>query len=263
MTDTKNNKPKSKSVDDAGIRLAPTPMRDAGYQVMPQITQEFVIRPQIAESEGGYDADGNAEQASTINDFQPKKEDANKRWKRHKRAKNMVVGAIELVVSLLMLLPYVLGAVEQAVDFPIVISFDEFNVIGHIVEAFKFSAEFGWTGDEVLAVWLYTIPDFMLTIGILCILINVIKSFFGLFGAVRPVKYTVCSAINFACVCAILIMTLVGAPALGVAKIDFIQDFIHGYGTSETFTLVVLGAGYLLVGVILSFVNRDKYGYLK
>lgn len=262
MADTKNNKPKSKSVDDAGIRLAPTPMRNEGYQVMPRITQEFVIRPQLASPEGSYDGDG-SEQASTINDFQPKKEDVNKKWKRHKRAKNMIVGGIELVVSLLMLLPYILGAAGQKVDFPMVISFDEFDVIGNIIDAFKVSAEFGWKGQEVLTVWLCEIPDFMLSIGIICILINIVKSFIGLFGAVRPVKYIVCSAINFACVCAVFITTLVGASNIGVEQIDFIEDFIRGCGTSETFTLVVSGAGYLLVGVILGLVNRDKYGYLK
>ncbi len=261
MADT-NNKTKNKCVDDAGIRLAPSPIQNSGNQVMPKITQEFVIRPQLAGARGA-DVDDIETRASSVNDFQPKKEDANKRWKRHKRAKNMVVGAIELVVSLVVLLPYVLGAIGQAVDFPIVISFDEFNAIGHIIDAFEMTSELGWKGDAVASIWVYTISDLILAVGILCITINVIKAVFALFSVTKPVKYNVCALINLACVCAVFISALVGASNIGVAKIDFIQDFIHGYNTSELFTLVVLGAGYVLVSAIIGWFNREKYGYLK
>lgn len=264
MADNRNNKSKIRGVDDAGIRLAPAPTHNSGYHVMPSITQEFVIQPKlVGVDKGSSEAENTAPKISTANDFQPKKEEANKKWKRGKRAKNMIVGTIMFIVSVVVLLPYILGAIGQSVKFPIVISFERFNVVGNIVSAFKDAAALGWKGDGVLTIWLWTIPDLILTIGILSVVINAIKSIIALFGAVKPIKYIGGAIANMLCVCAIFVASLVGAGAIGIAKIDFMQDFIHGYGTNETFTMVVFGAGYLLVSVLVSLINRDKCGYLK
>ena len=77
---------KNRGVDDAGIRLAPTPIHNSSCHVMPTIKQEFVITPRI-EVEEQEDNEFSRE-ASTANDFQPKTEDISKKWKRRKRSKN-------------------------------------------------------------------------------------------------------------------------------------------------------------------------------
>ena len=43
----KINKNKNRSVDDAGIRLAPSPIDNAAYHVMPTVMQQYVIEPTI------------------------------------------------------------------------------------------------------------------------------------------------------------------------------------------------------------------------
>ena len=107
------------------------------------------------------------------------------------------------------------------------------------------------------------IPDIVITIGILSVLINMIKSVFAIFGAIKPIKYVRGAIVNLICVLAIFVTALVGANGIGIAKIDFMQDFIHGYQTSYLFTMLVFGAGYVLLCGICAIVNREKYGYLK
>ena len=103
----------------------------------------------------------------------------------------------------------------------------------------------------------------ILTIGILAVLINAIKSLFALFGAIKPAKYGWGAFVNLVCVLAIFVAALVGAPAIGIDKIDFMADFIHGFKASELFTLMTFGAGYTIICALLALVNRDKFGYLK
>lgn len=105
----KFNKNKNRSVDDAGIRLAPPPINNAAYHVMPTVMQEYVIEPTIVNKETP-DSDSRRI-VSTVDDVQPKREEVNKKWKRGKRAKNMASGIIALVASVAVLLPYVFAAV--------------------------------------------------------------------------------------------------------------------------------------------------------
>ena len=62
---------------------------------------------------------------------------------------------------------------------------------------------------------------------------------------------------------ALFVASLVGAPSIGVDKIDFMADFIHGFKTSELFTLLTFAAGYVIVCKLIALINRDKCGYLK
>lgn len=262
MADAKNNKPKIKGVDDAGIRLAPTPIHNSAYHVMPTVVQEYVIEPQIVTNEPANDGDSVAEH-STKDDFQPKKEDANKKWKRGKRAKNMITGSILFLASLVVLLPYVLSAARANINVSVALVSDNMNVIGHFVGAFETTAELGWKGAAVSAIWKNMIPDIILTIGILAVLFNIIKSLFAIFGAVKQIHYIIGSTVYFLCVMCIFIASLVGAETIGIAKVNFVEDFIKGYKTCYLFTMLVFGAGYVLVSAVCCAINRDKYGYLK
>lgn len=257
----KINKNKNRSVDDAGIRLAPPPIDNAAYHVMPTVMQQYVIEPTIVTKETP-DSDS-ARIVSTIDDFQPKREEVNKKWKRGKRAKNMTSGVIALVASVLVLLPYILGVIGTQVDVPFVLVPDKFNVIRNLVSAFEQTANLGWKGEEVGAIWVGMVPSLILTIGILCVIINVIKACFAIFGAVKPIKFVKSAVIYALCLISILVASLVGANAIGIERIDFVEDFIVGYAQSELFTLVVSGAAYLVLCLVGAIINRDKCGYLK
>lgn len=257
----KINKNRNRSVDDAGIRLAPSPINNAAYHVMPTVMQEYVIEPTIVNKETP-DSDSRRI-VSTVDDVHPKREEVNKKWKRGKRAKNMASGIIALVASVAVLLPYILGAVGTSLDMPFKLVPDKFNVVSNLIYAFKTTAQLGWSGEEVGAIWVGMVPSLILTIGILCVLINAIKSLFAIFGAVKPVKFVSGAIINLLCVLAIFVASLAGASAIGIEQIDFINDFIHGYANSELFTLVVFGVAYVLLCIVSAIINRDKCGYLR
>ena len=175
----------------------------------------------------------------------------------------MASGAIALIASAGVLLPYILGAIGTSANAPFTLVPDQFNIVANLISAFKRTAELGWSGSEVGAIWTSTVPTLILTIGVLCVLINVVKSVFAIFCAIKPVRFTTCAIVNLLCVVAVFIAALAGANAIGIAQIDFMKDFIHGYATSEYFTLLVFGAAYLLLCMVSAIVNRDKCGYLK
>ena len=257
-----NSKQKSKYLDDAGIRLAPTPVQNEAYVVMPSIKQEFVIAPELNIDEP--ERDDQARTLTTEDDFQPKKKDISFKWKRRRRAKNIVLGTIMLAASLVMLLPYVLGAAgvfSNGASFMFIPK--QFGALHNIIEAIKISSQNGWKGAAVNECWLNCVPSFMLLIGIICIFINLIKSVIGLFGAIKPRRYFIGALIYLLMVIAVLITCLVGAPSIGVGKTDFIADVIKGYRTSEIFAITILALAYMLVSAVCSIISSEKYGYLK
>lgn len=256
-----NNKSQKRAVDDAGIRLAPAPIKNSGYHVMPSVVQDFIITPHIVVDEP---EDDGQPKASTENDFQPKKQDISKRWKRRKRAKNMVVGLVMFVVTVAVVLPYILGTVGVWLDdFAFRYVPRDFSAINNIVRAFKLTASFGWKGAEVKAIWVNAVPDLILLLGIIFLASNLLKSLFAMIGSVKPINYTEGAVVYLFTVLAVFIAALVGAEKIGVSKIDFVQDFIHGYKTSELFSLVIFAVGYFVVSFICTRVDADKYGYMK
>lgn len=258
----RNNKQKIRYVDDAGIRLAPTPMNGGGTHTMPAVRQEYVIAPRL-EIDDPTD-DGSRSVASTADDFQPKKQDISKKWKRRRRTKNLIVGILMLALTAIVIVPYILGAAGIMLDgFFFKYVPDEFGAVKNIVEAFKETAAAGWTGPELKTVWLNCVPSFILLIGILALVINLLKSILGILGAIKPKRYTTGAIVYILCVLAVLVIALVGAPMIGVDKIDFVNDFIKGCKSSELFSLTIIAAGYFLASAICGLFNREKYGYLK
>ncbi|MBO4554733.1 MAG: hypothetical protein J5713_03030 [Clostridia bacterium] len=253
------NKNKYRNVDDAGIRLAPTPIRNSDYHVLPSIRQEFVIEPsmQIDEPKDAPKLD-----YSTADDFQPKVKDKSKKWKRTKRGKNIVFGVIMLVITILIVLPYILAVAGQTVGMPFKYVPEELNAIGGIVNAIKTSIANRWAGPEVNSAWLHAVPSLVLCVGLFFVVINGIKSLFAILGAVKPVRYMVCSAIYLVCVLAVLVLYLIGVNAIGVSQINFVEDVIKSCSTSEIFALTVLALGNLFVSIICTLFNKDKLGYI-
>ena len=254
------NKNKNRNVDDAGIRLAPTPIRSSDYHVLPSIRQEFVIEPTMHIDET---KDEMKTEYSTADDFQPKVKDKSKKWKRTKRGKNIVFGFIMLAVTVVVVLPYILSVAGTRPNLPFKYVPEELNAIGVIVNAIKASIAEGWKGAAVKSAWFHAVPSLVLALGLVFLAFNVIKSLFALLGAVKPVRYVVNSVAYLVCVLTVLVLYLIGVNTLGVPQINFVQDIVKGYKSSELFALIVFALGNLLVAIICTYANKDKLGYIR
>ena len=257
-----NNVSTDRKVDDAGIRLAPMPIGRANEKRMPAVRQEFVITPRLEYESTAEQAGCDA--ASTASDYQPAAPDAGRRWKRKVRTRNLVSSLIMLVGCAAVFLPYVFAAVGFSADtIPFRFVPEQFDVIGGWIDAFRTTVSLGWKGEEVNAVWINMVPEMLLTVGLLAVVINLLKAVTGLFGAIRPRRYTACAVVYLLSVIALFIAALVGADTVGLGQIDFMNDFIYGWQTSEFFTLFATALLNIVLAVICSFITPLRTGYTR
>jgi hypothetical protein len=248
-----------KDVDDAGIRLAPVPMSSDRMRILPSVRQEFVLTPVLQVDEP---KDERAPEPSTTADFQPKVKDVDKTWKKTLRGKNAAAGVLMFLLSAAVALPFILGAFGVALDnVPFRFSFAKYNVFGAVAQAFVISSQNGWSGGVVSSAWLGCVPDIILLAGIIGLIANLIKALVAVFGAVKPLKYTASAAVFFIASLTVLIMAVVGADALGMAKTDIVNDVFKGYAASEEFTLIVISLAYFLLTLAVSAINPVRRGY--
>ncbi len=257
---------RNRSVDDAGIRLAPAPLHGEGSVSMPSVKQQFVISPELKIDAPTDEAKG-AATVSTEDDFQPKKKDVSKKWKRRRRSKNLALGIVMLLLSSVILLQYILGALNGVADKVNIVHFvlvpKELGALNNIVETIKTSISSGWSSKAAKDAWINCVPSLLLTVGLFAVFTNLIRSLTGLFGAVKPRRYLPSALVYLFSALAVLIIYLVGAPSLGVARINFVADVIKGYQTSELFGILVFALGYFVVSVVCTWISSEKYGYLK
>lgn len=256
----------NRNVDEAGIRLAPTPIQNANYHVMPTVMQEFVIEPRIETNgnSGVQDGSSQAVDINTSNDFQPRKQDISKKSTRRKRSKNIIIGSIMLALTVVVVLPFILGAAGVWLDkMPFVYVPRQYGALYRIVEAIKVSFRFGWKGGVVGQAWLSCVPSIVLLVGILALAVNLLKSAIALFGSVKPINYVAGATIYLLSVLVDFVIAIVGFSLIGVEKMDFMQDFIHGFRTNEFFSLLVFSVAYFVISFVCTWADSDKYGYLK
>lgn len=254
-----NNQNKTPKVDEMGIRLAPAPMTKESEKMLPAVRQDFVMHPVLE-----IDEPQDVVEPSTSTDYQPKRKDLSKRLKRSKRTRNIVCGLIMFVFLSLILLQYTLAAVSETLDFiPFKYVPTEYNVIGNLIDNFTQIKNAGWTGSMAAIFWKACLPDFILGIGIVFVLVNLIKAILGIFGAIKVKRYIVCSVVYLLVIIALFIAALVGAEEFGINKISFVNDFIKGWQTSEFFGLLITAAAGLLASIACSLINPEKSGYTK
>lgn len=245
-------------VDEAGIRLAPKPLDGASEKRMPAVVQDLVISPRL-EYEGEEE-----ETVSTASDYQPAERDAGRQWKRMVRTRNFISSVIMLVASAAVLLPYILAAAGvTAQDIPFKLIPERFDVISGWIDAFRVTADAGWQGEIVKSVWLAMIPDMILTLGLIVVIVGVLKTATGLMGAIRPRRYTAGAVVYLLTVAAVFIAALVGAEEIGLPRIDFMQDFIRGWDSSEFFTLFASAGIYVVSAAVCSFITPLRTGYTR
>ena len=78
----------------------------------------------------------------------------------------------------------------------------------------------------------------------------------------RPVKYIANAIVYLVCVLTVLVIYLMGVNLFSVAPIDFMNDFLRAYATSELFALVVLALANVVVSMVCTLINKDKLGYI-
>lgn len=258
MSDIAKKEPK---VDEAGIRLAPAPMKGSDAGRVKPVVQEFVIVPRLEYKD---DEPRHAALETTASDYQPADRDAGRRWKRLVRTRNFISSVIMIVACALVLLPFALAAADVAVDFlPFKFVPERFNVITGWIDAFRSTIDLGWTGEGVKDIWLGMVPDMLLTVGLIAVVINLVKAVTGLFGAIKPRRYTAGAVVFLLSVAAVFIAALVGAENIGIAQIDFMEDFIRGWQTSEFFTLFAVAAANVILAVVCTFITPLRTGYTR
>ena len=255
-----NNSSERRQVDDAGIRLAPTPLDGAATKRMPAVVQEFVLAPRL---DYAGEEDERREEVSTASDYQPKERDAGRRWKRSVRTRNFLSGTIMLIASAAALLPFILAAADVTAELPFKLIPEKFDVISGWIDAFRVTAEAGWKGEAVNAVWAYMVPDILLTVGLIAVLVNVVKAVTGMFGAIKPRRYTACAAVFLLSVIAVFIAALAGAEDIGLEQMDFMEDFIRGWQTNEFFTLFAVALINVVLSAVCSFITPLRTGYTR
>lgn len=223
------------------------------------VRQDFVIHPRL-EIES---VDFNKEEAvSTRKDFQPKAEEITVKTKREKRIKQTVIGALVILFSIAMMMPYVLSALRvDASALPVKLIPSEHNVLLNIKYAIQTSVSSGWTGDVAKSVWVQTIPSLILAFGILFVIFNAIKALIAMIAGKKQRKYFGNALVNLLCVAVLFIISLVGAPTMGVSKLDFMNDVIYGYATCEVLWIFAISLLYAIVSGILTLASRDRRGY--
>ncbi len=252
---------KKNKVDEMGIRLAPSPMLREDAKKLPAVEQDFVLRPTLNIDEP--DKNANDEEYSTANDYMPKRRDLNKHWKRSKRTKNILCGFFMFVFSAVVIVPYILACIGQALDFvPFKIVPFENDVVSHYINAYNALSANGFVGDVCAPVWKSLLPDFMLTFGLLFIIVNLIKSLVGIFGAIKVKKYVACSVVYVMTILAVVVAALIGAENFGINQISFVDDLIYGWQSSEYVGLLIPAVANLIVAIVCSALNREKSGYM-
>lgn len=258
MTDEKQNNIRRPEDE---IRRAPAPLDPAAPKTVQGFRQEFVIVPRLEMPEAPGEKKA---PVSTSSDYQPKSRDISKRRKRGMRERNFGVGLAMLICSAAALIPFVFAACGVKADFfPFKFVPETYDVVGGWIDAFRVTAENGWKGEAVKEVWTAMVPEMLLTVGLIGIVVNLFKALTGMFGALRPRRYTLGAGLFLLSICAVFVAALVGAEEIGVARIDFMQDFIYGFATSEFFTLFAVALLNLIAAVVCSLVTPQRTGYTR
>ena len=255
MVDEKNK------VDESGIRKAPVPLYGSSVKQLPPVRQDFVLCPSL-------EADGLREslvEPSTAKDFQPKIKDVSRGWKRNRRLKNFFAGLLMLLVTLATLLPFVLSILQEfgandTLKFMFVP--DDRNTVMNIYWAFD--GEFGTIWEDGQKVnMLMVIPDFIIAVGILALLCNLVKSIISMCGAIKVRRFTLCAFIYVITLLLVLVLHLIGFEKAGFVKWDFMEDVIHGWQSNEIVGLLITGVVGLICSLFAKLISYEKYGYLR
>lgn len=261
MTDEKNK------VDELGIRKAPVPLHNGSVKKLPPVRQDFVLLPSL-ESEGTR---SQLAETSTAKDFQPKIKDVSKRWKKDKRLRNFFAGFFMLLATVLALLPYILSIAQEftlntSLKFMAVP--DDRNVVMNIYWAFDGENGTIWEvfknfDDPIAENWKAVVPDFIIAVGILFLLYNLLKAIISMCGAIKVRRYTLSSTIYIISLLVVLTFHLIGWEAIGFKKMDFMEDVIRGWQQNEIVGLLITGAIELVFSLLVKIFNHEKYGYLR
>ena len=256
MIDEKNK------VDESGIRKAPTPLSGDAVKQLPPVRQDFVSVPSL-EAEGG--SGERLAEPSTARDYQPKIKDVSKGWKSKRRWKNFFAGLLMLLATVATLLPFILSIFQEfganeTLKFMFVP--DDRNSIMNIYWAFRSESGTIWQDGIEVNIW-QVVPDFIIVVGIIFLLCNLVKSVIAMCGAIKVRRFTLCALIYVITLLVVLVFHLIGFESMGFEKWNFMEDVIRGWQSNEIVGLLITGTVGLVVSLFVKIISYEKYGYLR
>lgn len=155
------------------------------------------------------------------------------------RIKNIVAGSVMLLVSVVILLPFIfaldgisakmvdLYALMPALDFT-----GNLNAVQNTIILFT-------NIKEIATIWKSSTPGVLLALGLLFVVFNIIKAFVGLIGGVKGRKYIINALVTTGFFGIVIVLQLFGIDMVGLPKINFVADVIFNWKYSPNFILML------------------------
>ena len=155
-------------------------------------------------------------------------------------------------------------------EFKIGASFGHFLVERDGLKAVPFDGENGTIWEvfkhfnaPIAENWADVVPDFIIAVGIMFLLYNLLKSIISMCGAIKVRRYALSSSIYVITLLVVLMFHLIGWEAIGFKKMDFMEDVIGSWQQNEIVGLLITGLIEWVCSLLVKIFNYEKYGYLR
>lgn len=170
------------------------------------------------------------------------------------RTKNLIVGFIMLLISIIVLLPFIFSLdavagklVNVFASLPCLNFQGSMNAIQNLIVFFS-------NKGDMATIWKSTVPSFLLGLGLLFVVLNILKAFVGILGGVKGRKYVISSLITLGAIAVVIVLQIIGVESIGLPKVDFVQEVVFGWKYSQSFVLIAVGIINALAAVICAVI---------
>ncbi|HKL94263.1 MAG TPA: hypothetical protein VJZ69_03170, partial [Clostridia bacterium] len=170
--------------------------------------------------------------------------------KKASRTKNLIAGIIMLLISVVVILPFIFSLDALAGSMVnLFAALPGLNFQGSL-NAIQNLVMFFGNPSVMATIWKSTVPSFLIGIGLIFIAFNILKALVGIFGGVKGRKYVINSLITIGAFAIVIVLELIGIDSIGLPKIDFMQEVIFGWKYSQSFVLIATGLLNLIASLI-------------
>lgn len=250
--------------DDLPVsKPVPIPRPETKIQ-MPAIVQPIALSPMVTLQESVVLRQADQSEVSSSRDYSARAEDVDAVAEKKSRGKVRLAGFFMLLFSLIYIAPFVLPVVGFAPSFQI----STFTLsIGY---AGKYSAiqvlmnmfSAGFSVDALLANIISVVLAVTILFAAIILIVGLIKLISGGGANVRPGTgaYLAFSIINLLLLAVIVVLQIVGMPALGIEKVSDILGLFTGDGMAVALLLVTAVLVLLFAGISAG-IAKKKSGY--
>ncbi|MDD4839559.1 MAG: hypothetical protein PHE93_02665 [Clostridia bacterium] len=181
--------------------------------------------------------------------------------KKSKRIKNLIAGIVMLIASVIVLLPFIFSLDSIAGSMVNLYAFmPGLNLQGSL-NAIQNTITFFSNTAAMASIWRSTMPSLLIAIGLLFVVFNIVKAFVGIFGGVKGRKYIVNSLLTIGFCATVVLLQLIGVDAIGLPKIDFVQEVVFGWKYSQTFVILAVALVNVVAACICAIFVPKKPMY--